>query len=213
MSPRFHWISEIKKKKKLLGYHSKLFKKYKYCTKSYITILKYTPSNNCEQWDRRKRKTSKNNPIRAEIPPGPGWGLRLLGVGTEDRTEPPRRRSRFEFFFAASGGPVRRCSPGLYPAAASVWSAGSWKPPRPRGRGSATCSSVHTDTCWPGRRVQRPGRIYCSSTRRSRQTGSTAVKTDGSWKAGNWCWRLTCFHRCRLSRVNKSPQSVRNPVW
>lgn len=71
---------------------------------------------------------------------------------------------------------VRRCSLVLFPVVASVWSAGSWRPPPPHGRGSATCSSVHTDTCWTDRWVQTPGRTYCFSRQRSRQTGSTERK-------------------------------------
>lgn len=68
---------------------------------------------------------------------------------------------------------VRRCSPELCPAAASVWSVVSWRPLQSHGRGSATRSSAHTGTCWTDRSGPRPGTTYCSSTQRSTQTGNT----------------------------------------
>lgn len=72
---------------------------------------------------------------------------------------------------------ARHYSPALCPVVVSVWSAGSWKPPLPRGKGSATCSSVRTDTCWTDRWGRTPGRTYCSSRRSSMQTGSTERRT------------------------------------
>lgn len=94
---------------------------------------------------------------------------------------------------------VRHCSLVLCPSVASVWSAGSWRRPPPRERGSARCSSVHTNTCWKDRWVQRPGRTCCSSRLRSRQTGSTER-------------RKTERERC-ADHVTDGDVFIRNPIW
>lgn len=85
---------------------------------------------------------------------------------------------------------VRHYSLVPCPAVASVWSAGSWMPPLPHGRGSATCSSVHTDTCWTDKWVQMPERTYCSSRQRSRQTGSTESKMAKNLKVIQFVWLI-----------------------
>lgn len=84
---------------------------------------------------------------------------------------------------------VRRCSPALFPAVASGGSAGSWRPPPPHGRGSATCFSAHKDTCWTDRWAQTPGRTYYSSRQRSRQTGSTERRmAENNLNAAHSVW-------------------------
>lgn len=95
---------------------------------------------------------------------------------------------------------VRHCSPVLCRAVASVWSAGSWRRPPPRERGSARCSSIRTNTCWKDRWVQRPGRTCCSSRLRSRQTGSTERRKTESVNDAQTTWPAGMFF-------------IRNPIW
>lgn len=98
---------------------------------------------------------------------------------------------------------------------ASVLFAGSWSPPPPHERGSATCSSVHTDTCWTDRWAQMPGRTCCSSRWRSRQTGNTE-KQKGREEFEFCTLCRTCFHHYCSSTGNKSVQQERNQsttVW
>lgn len=95
---------------------------------------------------------------------------------------------------------VRHCSPVLCRAVASVWSAGSWRRPPPRERGSARCSSIRTNTCWKDRWVQRPGRTCCSSRLRSRQTGSTERRKTESMNDAQTIWPAGMFF-------------IRNPIW
>lgn len=95
---------------------------------------------------------------------------------------------------------VRHCSPVLCQAVASVWSAGSWRRPPPRERGSARCSSIRTNTCWKDRWVQRPGRTCCSSRLRSRQTGSTERRKTESVNDAQTTWPAGMFF-------------IRNPIW